>query len=578
MALVKRRPRVTVLVPRVVHPGESFEATFEVDVQKAVPIDSFVVTLDGRTRVLSPQGGYSIGSSPLALSARISGPAELAPGRHRFPCRFELPLDAPPTLHGLLVRITYALGAQIVIPWWLDVDRAFELTVVARPYDGPRTPAPLLYSSAPDGPTEREPHAEVSVADGVVEPDRALRGAVALGNVAFARYTGIRVTLTGWEHVLGVAQERVFGAWQIQIPLSSPTDGEPIPFDLRVPDVPPSMGNQDFRVRWTLDVTVTRKLGADLVVSLPITVLPRGSSAQSVGVVRAAPSVGNARTAAVWSEVAARAGMRFDGERLEARVGEVDVAIMRESAQGRPRLVAQLAFPSLGLELRGGPAGGLSSLWSTPGVLLGRGFRLESRDRPQLVALIERVEVVLGRASVRHFDDERLVLERAGAGVSTDPVRDFASTALAVAALLPKLARELPLASGIDAGPWRALAERLGAELLPARPSVRGELDGHAIEVAQLWAPGGVAEALRVTARSSAALAPRFVGAHLRDLPTEAKELCREWDSQETSLEISAGELCVKLPGTLADPDQALTTADRLIRLIEVLSRRAAYR
>lgn len=580
MALIKRRPKVQVLVPRLLHPGQNFEAVFELDVTRPVPIEHFDVELRGRTRVAVGDQGYADAGVPLHLRARLSGPRELQPGTLRFPCRFSLPPSAPPTFHGRIVRVSYVLRAEIAIPWWVDVERTFELTLAPTPYGGGRSPKPLLYSSAPDGPAEREPHAEVSLADGVVQPGEVLRGAVALGNVAFARYTGIRITLTGWEYAHGMERQGEFGGWQIEVPVSEAREGEPIAFDLRVPEVPPSFSSDAFRVWWTLDVTVTRRLAGDLVVSLPIVILPRAGGAEeerAARLTRAPPTVGNARVQRVWSDVATRAGMRLEGERLRARVGAVDVALYRDSAEGRPRLVAELGFPSLGLDLQSGSGGVLSRLWSKEGVVMRDGTVLTGRDETQVRALVALVDPALRFVEVRRFDDDRLALERAGAGLTLEPVLDLARVALELARRVPEIARSLPAPAGIELAPWQEVARALSGELRPARPSVTGELGGRRVELTQLWAPGAAASGVEIAVLASSPIPERF-HAGVGSFTGEARAIADEWVDQDAELAVRADRITLVMPGVLTEAEPVLALAESLAKLADALGRRGAYR
>lgn len=568
------------MVPRVVYPGQKFEAVFELSVDKPVTIESFDVTLEGRTRVLFGNQLAEAGV-PLLLGARLAGSGELARGQRRFPCRFALPGDAPPSFRGRIVHVSYTLTAKVDIPWWFDVDREFQLTVAHPPLQTERSPKPALYSSAPDGPREREPHAEISLADSVVQPGDVLRGAVALGNVEFARYTGVRVCLTGWEYAYGVEAQGEFGGWQVELPVSQPREGEPIPFDLRVPDVPPSLDTGTFRIWWLLDVSVTRRLGEDLVVSIPITVLPpsaRDHGARVEQLTRAPPTVGNARVQRVWNDVAVSAGMRIEGERLEARVGEVDVAIHRDHPRGRAMLVAELRFPSLGLGLAGEPAAGLHRLWRADGIAIGRSHRVTGRDIAQVRALVEGLVPELGSDDVRRIDDGQLMLERRGAGLSFDPVAALAARALALAALLPRLARALPPPSGVAIEPWRELALALGAPLHPALPSIATELAGHRVQIRQRWAPGASPVGIDFCVTTNGAVLERHRGRSAGDLPGEARSLATELATGDSELDIAADRLSLVVPGELGRAALMLERAEALVKLAEILTRRGAYR
>lgn len=583
MKIIKRRPKLRVLVPRVVHPGEHFDASFELEIERAVPIEHFDVTLRGKVQVAVGDRGYAESGVPISQSARLSGPCELEPGLRRFSCRFKLPPDAPPSFDGRIVHASYVLGAQLAIPWWLDLDRNFTVTVVHAPVKAAGPPRPLLYSSAPDGPAEREPHAEVSIADGVVQAGDVIRGAVALGNVAFARYTGVRVALSGHEYAHGMERGGPFGSWQIDLPLAELREGDPIPFALRVPDVFPTFESGSFRIWWLLDVTVTRRLGADLVVSMPIVVRPRGSveSSDSKRLMSAPPTVGNARVQAVWSVVAKRAGMNLEGERLEARVGAIDVSLYRDHPGGHSRLVAELDLPDLGLELTGETGSVLARFWGPEGVAFGSGgFGVRGRDEEQVRALVAGLEPEIGSARVRYFDDTRLVLETSGAGLTAEPVFALAASALAIAGKLPELTRTLPGPTGVELAPWRELADAFGGALAPARPRVEGALDGRRVVVAQAWAPGGVQAKVELSVGSRSPIDAKFIDVDpFSDVvPSEARALVKGLVSEGAELTICADRVTLSLPGTVLASAPMLSAAEELGLFVDVLTRRGAYR
>jgi len=272
--------------------------------------------------------------------------------------------------------------------------------------------------------------------------------------------------------------------------------------------------------------------------------------------------------------------MRLEGERLEARVGAVDVSLHRDHPQGQATLVAEIRFPSLGLELRGGPVSGLSRLWSPEGVLIGGTHRVSGRDEAQVRALVLLTELELGNASVRRFDDERLVLERTSAGVTAEPVAALAASALALAAMIPKVIRALPPPTRIELAPWRELASALAGELLPARPSVEAELDGRRVEVAQTWEPGAVPSSVEVSVWSLTAIPERFTrgGTAKPELPSEVQAMVDEWSRGDAELSVSSERVTLKIPGTLADCRSVLVAAERVSSLVDALCRRGAYR
>ncbi|MCC6898374.1 MAG: hypothetical protein IT377_05330 [Polyangiaceae bacterium] len=573
MALVKRRPKLQVLVHERAHPGEPLDVTFELDVTRPLQIEHFDVSLRGSTRVAVSDKVVSEVGVPIALGARLSGPRDLPVGTQRFPCRFTLPDWAPPTFSGRVVRVAYRIAVEVAIPWWPDLDREFELVVSQRSVVGDREPRPLLFSTAPEGPRGGEPHAEVSLASGEVRAGEVLSGAVALINVAGARYSGIVVRLTGHERAVPTGRAAELGRWQIDVPLEAPQEGEPILFDFLVPDVPPSFASDVFRVWWSLDVTVTRRFGSDLLVSIPVTVLPSTRRARARAR-HAPPTVGNARVQRVWQDVAQRIGMLYEDGRLNARISEVDVSVQRDHVDGRPTLAAEIRFPSLGLELSGHPVGGLSRLWGSDGVPLGRRTRLSGRDAGQIRAVAAFLDPCLGACAVRLVDDERILLERPGAGLTAEPVNQIAEIALVVARRIPELTRTLPPPQGVELKAWRELADRLGGDIFPARPSVVGELDGRRVEVSQAWAPGGVPSAQRVCVH---ALAP-IVARHGEALPSDARALVDAWAARGWQTVIESDRVTLVLPGGLSDPGAIVAVVHDVAAWVDLLGGRGAYR
>ncbi len=572
MAIWKRRPTLAVIVPRQLPAGQKFEAEFVLDLRRPLEIEHFDVKLLGRTRAAVNYRDWTEVGSRIGQTARLSGPRELAAGRLRFPVRFSIPGDAPPSFVGRVVRVSYTLAAELAIPWWPDLDREFELSVVPNPRSVPAEARPLLYSSAPEGPREREPHVEVSINSTQLRPGEILSGAVALSNVASARYTGIRVRLAGYESSFAPRGHGEIGSWQIDLPMSRVREGEPITFDFRIPDVPPTYSNEAFRISWGLEATVTRRLGADVVMSMPIDILP--GAAASARSKRAPPTVGNPRVRLLWGEVAERAGMTFEDDRLTAKVGAADVTVWRENSAGQPVLAAAVRYPSLGLELTSQPVGGLSRLWRDDGVPLGESSRVSGRDEAQVRAAVGFLEHWVQSLEVRRISDEELLLQRAAAGLTAEPLLGLAEAALAIARRIPDLARSLPAPAGVDLSVWRAIAERVNGQLLLARPSVIGEVDGRRVEVSQLWGPGAVAVAVKVCVHTLTPIPERAIKA----MPKEALTLTKAWAAKNLQLSVEPDQVSLCMLDLPVDARDVLGAMDQLIELTEALCRRGAYR
>jgi len=570
MALTRRRPHLAVYLPRRVLPGTSFEVRFELEAVRPVPIDYFDVLLTGDTFVALGNRDRYATLSPLALGARVAPAGELPQGKQTYTCRFTLPPDAAPTFDGHLVRRAYELRAHLSIPWWPDL-RSSYVVVVGLPPPTTRSGEPLLYSSAPDGPKEREPHAEVSLASSELAAGETLRGAVALSNVEHARYTGIHVSLVGHEYAPSLERRGEFGRWEVDVPAKEFREAEPVEFSLRVPELPPSSSGGMFRVWWMVEVRVRRRLGKDLVLSLPITLVASSASESDVPR-RAPPNVGKPRLEKVWNEVGRDVGMQLEDERLVARVEHVDVMVHREHLRAEAHLLGELSFEPLGLGLVGAVKSGLERVFGSDGVEIGH-FRLRGHDGAQVQALADALRPLLAGFELQRLDDRRLVFALSGSGASREPVERVARAALEIARLLPRATRALPAPAAVDFAAWRALAALLDGALHPAPPKLTLERDGRAVTVEQRWhegVPAGVEILLGQVVPESCA--------QMEGWPAGARSFALS--SGLAGLELGTADGALRLMDSSGqfEPEKIAARLRDLVTLSELLVPRTAYR
>ncbi len=239
MPLLKSRPKIRLQVPNEIRVGQTFEALVLLDCRREVRIEELNVVLEGTEgwRIGSSNHAVSRRYSLLRLAARLSGQRVLPVGQSRFPVRIPLPGELPPSIHGTAVRIEYELAVHASIDWWPDARAAFEIKVVPGEAPSPET-ATRVYSSDPAGPRGREPHVELGLASTWTRVGDVVSGSFALANVAFNRYSEVKVGLTGTEQAYdarSLRAERRHASYAVRIGAEQVEEGEMVPFRFRLP-------------------------------------------------------------------------------------------------------------------------------------------------------------------------------------------------------------------------------------------------------------------------------------------------------------------------------------------------------
>lgn len=594
MALIKHRPQIRLMVPRVLLPGQEFCVTIVFDARRPVPVEWVEVTLDGleESRVGSGQYQRRQRHHIVKLRARLAEEGELSAGRTEYKCRFTVPQGSPPSYKGMAASVAYKMNVRASIPWWPDAKPSFWINVnppPARPADH----KPMLYSTSPSGPRGRDPHMEFSLASDAFMPGDSIQGALALHNVAHNRYHGLRAVLVGSETVSVGAQtaQHKPHRFQFEIPFNDPAEGESIPFNLRVPrKIPASYRSRLWRLEWSLQLRALLRWSRDLVVEVPLSMAPRPNSDSALNrQFHAPPSVGEERTMLVWRKVAEATDLDFDGECLEGKRGEVGVTIWREHRGGEGVFVAaMMTCPPLHLDLRVERAKGLRRLGG--GLSMGEGawdreHHVTGRDVDQVRAVLCGVEpdemslVSWTRSATEiEMDDRELVFYWRDAGQSLASLERMTGHALQAAEQLNRSRRRIPAPAAMrDAlAPWCELADKLQGKLETARMAVHGEFQGIPCSVVTEWdypdeprctlvelsPPLGVRSSHRLRLEQEMKGGLLVAGSELRegegsvaDLPGEARELVPEVIKDGVFLlELSEKSLRVCLDAPLMDP------------------------
>lgn len=583
MALIKSRPRIKLYLPASVTPGESFVANLELDAKKSVAVKSVRVTFSGVASATIGSGQYA-STAKLSLAsqqAALLENGEVPVGKSEYRVRFECPPTLPPMHRGRATSVDYTIEVRVDIPWWRDAVKSFVVPVQLRANEAERTANARVYSSAPDGPTGSEPHAEVSLADTTVEAGGVLMGAVALGNVEYARYVGVDVSLVGYERALvdGRRQESELSRHTLHLSTENAAEGAALPFRMGLPQVVPAFESEIVGVRYLLEVRARRRFARDLVLNLPIELLRGTAQSRDAAVRQAPPIVGHDRAERLWKKEGEPRGFELVDEKLVAQIGEVGVTVRRDHRGGRGvYLVTTLGYPSLDLGLTGGRMSALGRLFERGSVEPAPwdpSFGLNARDPEQVKAFAAALTAACSTARLTSFEDTRLEFEQRSSGLAQPALARFLDLALRVAKALPRARAAIPAPEGFDVEGWKTLANAVNGSLNVAKMSVRGELPGARLEIATEWSGQAPLET-RVTVHFRSRIPAPLLGELRREglekLPERARSVAEGLFAFVETLLIDRDSMTALTTAPLASPGTASDWIPDLVALGEVLS------
>lgn len=527
---MRSRPDLTLfLMPRAPAAGERLVAKIRLDVRTETPCDGIDVVLIGRERRYrntTSTGKTTVQHYHRREVLRLGGrllPGTLRPGVQEREIAFDIPVDAPPSYRSALARVEYELDVRVHIPWWPDRHERYDVQVLAPRDDGARGAARVLTNVT--GEHRGEGIAmELSLAEDVIRPGGTIRGALAVTGLHGKSLRRVELAC------VTVETARVYSAagpsetdrrvWVLRE--GTPGEGEAMPFALQVPnDLVTSFDSPFINVSHALEATAVVAWGSDVAVRVPVRVV-RGSEASAA---EGVPIVGRARNLAVWREAVQQVRIpgaelvRFDPEAAQVvfSVRGLRVVAREETRDDLPCLVAEIAYPPLGLDLRVA-----ERRWTDLGARvagvdesLQQRFTVRAREAAQAAALLDpSLGAMLSAFDEAALDDAQATVARAGGVFQLSGLQRFLLQVQSLASALADASARVPppsaVASSLDA--WRAFALARGASLRVGDLSLHG------------WVVKGVP--LRLSRRWSGA-PPRGVSLEA-DLP-EGADLARCW-------------------------------------------------
>ncbi len=551
MAILKKRPRISLLAPRELVAGTSFEVEVKLQCDAPVPVDALEVEFEARR-------GYLYDHDPRATSlwaarARPFRGGDLGPGEHSYRVRFDLPSDLPSSFRGDLVFVDHRIHVRADIPWWPDATATFMLYLVGVQQES--SEEANVYATHRDGPPGTKPYFEVALGRSQVKPGGQIAGAISLANVDHNDYREIEVRLLAEETVnSGLVTDVRYTPrtrW-IMEPRELRSD-VPVRFWLNAPaTMPPAFQSGDIAMRWLLEIRVHVAWGPDATTLIPVTV----EASSPPGDNWDAPlAVGSERMALVWRQVAERVGATLEGDRLVGSVGDAVFEVRREHRGRRGvGLSGELRFENLGVGLSTDRDG-----WS-------------ARDSAHEEALRSALGQLDG-VRPHEAGDEHLAWEVDDAGLRVQLLFEFVQTIARVGRVLLQVFETLgpPARLAADAPDWEEAATRLRGRFVAARCGVVGVRQHARFALYPEWGSGGSVHGWVVEVVPDAPLDParRFLWSVGDPVPTGPGFDLTALVTVAQSLVVDGASMRARFPSSLGGMD-AVGHVEHLLALERV--------
>ncbi len=579
---MRSRPKVKLLLsPGLVAPGDDLEAEAVLSATSETPVDFVALCLRGLVTVGVGSGKSRRVHEECFLEREWRSKAmTLSPGEHRFEARFHVPPGLPPSYVGADTRIAYSITVHVSIPWWPDRKKTFVVPVAFAPRPRPE-PEPKVFVTSREGPRRTDPFVELSLDTTQISVGDEVSGSISLQNVRGKRIRGVDLSFCEMEVLsLPTSDTREARRFRLRVFDGEPAEGGAIPFRVQLPEnATTSFTTRAVAIITEVEARADVAWGSDIVLRARVAVGPKATSPRTErGWV--AP-VGRERQMLVWKNVAERTGLGLeaDTQRMFGRVGDVSVEILAERRDADYWLVANLGWPSLGLDLAV-----RERRWSdalAPETVKSGDARIDDRlavrareyAQAKVLAAPEVLEPLLQYDEVQLGDGGGTLAVR-GASHVTAKVERFVRNVLEAASVLDATTRRVPppILFAADLAAWEALAARLRGRLERGRMWIHGgQVGPSAVEIGSVWARSG----LHLGSSVVVAIDPPLDHApeHIDDpaLSPAARDAWRALAAQARSVHVAADAITVELEGKLADPQTAMPVVELAVSLRRAL-------
>ncbi|WP_437916840.1 hypothetical protein WME73_20565 [Sorangium sp. So ce302] len=560
---MRSRPFITLRLPRVVHPGETFDVGLSLESAAKTPINFVRVALRHTHERLVPVEGTFEVRDLLLLSEEVAGEGRLGEGIHRYRVSFALPGDLPPTFAGAFQACRCEVRAHVSIPWWLDARESQE--VLVRPRSARRPEDEPFIDASHRG---RGAFVEVSLPGRTLTPGAIVTGAVAFGGLPGRYPFGLRVALVG----NGVEQVNARSGSYESCPnvffqdVTGIAEGTEVPFRISLPgDLAPSFRLREVALEYALEVTIEHLAGGELVRHrVPVIV---GLFEPRTGRDGKRPRIGADRWRAVWARAGRRVGLSLErGLRLRGvRAGcTVEVASAVKGLRAGLGATVRFAEPwGLRLDVQWRRVLELDGL-ETGDEGFDRRFRAAGREEAQVLAVLGPALRRALRAFHRADVDDREAWVWSAAEASDEHALDaFLAQVNALAQALAEAGAALPPPAAMAAWlpAWHRFAEESDGALRVGSMRLSGTLEGARFELETLFkgaVPARTRVSLRLDPSIEGAARPRNTAEQgiAAAILEQAARLGGVADAEE-GVAVAPGAIAVVIGAPLADPAAA---------------------
>lgn len=578
-APMRSRPLVKVLLsPPTLAPGGRLLAEGVLTSRSETPVDWVKMRLVNR--VFTAIGAGNARSTSEATPYRrewTSSPMKLARGEHRFRVAFDLPADAAPTYTGEDAAIQWLLTVHVSIPWWPDRVETFGVPV-ALPGGGTLESRPIAVATSREGPRGTVPFMEIALDSTHVALGDVLAGSISISNLRGKRVRGVDLSFVETETLSAPAfHTRVARTFLVRVHDGAPRENEAIPFRVRLPDrATPTFRSGPIQVSTHVEVRADVAWTEDVVVRTPIHVAPRGTQKARGWI---AP-VGRERRALVWQLVATNAGLVSDpeAERMTGVRGPVAVEVRTEQRDADFWLVAQLGWPTLGLDLDVTERR-WTDLLSGDVVKMGLEkidgrFCARAREHAQAAPLLQHVLGWLTPFEEVKVDDRGATLAMRGAAHTAERLEPFVQAVVRAAEAFASASDGVPPPASFAATvpAWRAAAERLRGRFEPGRMWIHdGQMGTDRVELGTTWGRKGAHLGTRLRVAIDPPLAAPPPSPDDPAISPAARDAWRALAASARAVRVEADAVTVDLAAKLDDPQTVMPLLESAVGLRRAL-------
>ena len=488
---MRRRPDIRVsLRPPYLFPGEVVTTTLTLESPSDTPCDHITFDLVGKERryertVSTGNSSYSkyYEVDIVRQRATVAG-FRLTPGTHVRAAKFEIPERAPPTYTSSLSSISYELTVRVAIPWWPDRVAKYRLVCAIPPEVG--VPPNVTRFTSHPAPLGTALFIEASLGRDDFALGSTVEGVVSLANVAHHRIRRVQLSLVAIEtaRVRSAAgpTDAARATWTIHE--GKPAESAELRFRITIPEnMPPTFQTPYIAVTHELRVIADISLGSNIHIAIPVRVhRPRGDVTEQ----QAEPArVGKGKKRSNWERalgsVAGARVVAFDDAKDEVTLDAAGCSIhVRAEHHGTdgPFLVAEIAWPSLGLGLRLAERSWTDLGKKAPGALAKR-FSMEARENLQAEELFDEAttRAILSFKSVG-LEDAHAAVASPGSSHATAAIESVVKRAIQLSQHIVAGGKRVspPAALKSSVGAYEAFAARRSAVLTRGDLSVSGIL------------------------------------------------------------------------------------------------------